>query len=107
MPTYRDQKLLALARKCPCMAQFAHGCTMYLEVDPPALYAVEAAHSDSSKYGRGMRKKTSDWAIAAMCHNAHVALDSRELAGCKEIEWQKAHKLTLDYLFEKKLIGVL
>ena len=104
--SYRNRKLLDLAHKCPCMAQFQHDCTQYLPVDQPALYAVEAAHSDSSKYGRGIGQKTSDWCIAALCHTAHMALDSKELAGLKDTEWQRAHKLTLDYLFENGFIKV-
>jgi len=104
--TYRNRKLLDLAHKIPCMAQFPHGCIQHLEVEPPAEYAVEAAHSDSSMFGRGMRLKTPDWAFAAMCHTAHLMLSDMGREE-KFSEWLRGFKLTFDYLFDKKLIGVL
>ena len=104
--TYRNRKLLDLAHQCPCMAQFPHDCTQYLPVDPPARFAVEAAHSNSSKHGRGKNFKSSDWAIAAMCHTAHMIIDNRQLDGLEDSEWERAHVLTLDYLFERRFIMV-
>jgi len=96
---FRSRKLLDLIHKLPCMAQFPHDCKQY--------EAVEPAHSDQIKHGRGKDYKPPDWKIAAMCHTAHMALDSKELVGLKNSEWDRAHDLTIGYLFEKKLIGVL
>ncbi len=104
--TFRDRDLLDLAHIMPCQAQFAHFCIQHTPVDPPAEYAVEAAHSDQLRHGRGKDFKTPDWKIAALCHTAHTHLDTLTRED-KADEWDRAHDATLDYMFIHKLIGVL
>ena len=94
---FRSRKLLDKIHDLPCMASFAHQCTQYQGVEP--------AHSDSQIHGRGVSFKSADWAVAAMCHEAHMMLDtfSREL---KQAEWMRAHVRTMDWLFENELVRV-
>ena len=96
--TYRNRKLLDLAHSMPCMAPFPHDCHAHLGCDP--------AHSDSSFFGRGHGHKSHDFAFAAMCNNAHMALGrmGREL---KFGEWMRAYVKTQVYLWENNLIGVM
>jgi hypothetical protein len=70
--TYRNRRLLNLAHECPCTAQFSHYCTQYQGVEP--------AHSDQQIFGRGHGHKSHDFAFAAMCHTAHLMLDSMSIA---------------------------
>jgi len=87
-PNYRSRALLDLSHECPCLAEFEHECSEYQGVEP--------AHSDEQAWGRGHGHKSHDFATAAMCHTAHMMLDtfSREV---KQAEWLKAHIATLDY----------
>jgi hypothetical protein len=89
----------------PCQAEFVHDCCQYGEVDPPAEYAVEPAHSDEYLYGKGTGMKSNDWAYAAFCHNAHMALTNMDReTHC--VEWTKGFIRTQTYLWTNKLIKV-
>tara|TARA_R110000803_G_C11872687_1_gene308650 strand:- start:236 stop:574 length:339 start_codon:yes stop_codon:yes gene_type:complete len=102
---YRNRKLLDLAHQMPCQAEFIHECSQYGLVEPPAQYAVEAAHSDSHLYGKGTGIKTHDWAYAAFCHTAHMELTnmSREE---HTLEWTRGFIKTQNCLWTNKLIKV-
>lgn len=95
--TYRNRRLLDLAHAMPCQAKFEHACIGYESSEP--------AHSDSLIFGRGANHKSSDWAYAAMCHNAHVLLDnfSREV---KQAEWLRAYIATQDYIWGHGMVRV-
>lgn len=95
--TFRSRKLLNLAHDLPCMARFPHACSQYSGVEP--------AHSDSQMFGRGHGHKASDWAFAAMCHTAHMMLDtfSREQ---KQTEWTLAFADTHEWLWSNELVKV-
>ena len=65
--TYRNRKLLALAKdspKCFCC-----------NVDNDGT--VVAAHGNLQALGKGLGHKASDWAIAFMCSGCHSSYDRR------------------------------
>ena len=95
--SYRNRKLLNLAHDAPCFAGFEHKCEGWQGCDP--------AHSDSSIFGRGHTHKSHDFAFAAMCHTAHMMLDTfdRDL---KFMEWLRAYVKTQLYLWENGKIKV-
>lgn len=95
--TYRSRKLLNLAHDCPCTAQFTHDCSEYLGVEP--------AHSDQQIFGRGHGHKSHDFAIAAMCHTAHMMLDTFERE-VKQTEWLRAHVATYVWLWTNEKLTV-
>lgn len=95
--TYRSRKLLNLAHDCPCMAQFEHQCSEYQGVEP--------AHSDQLVFGRGHGHKSHDFAFAAMCHTAHMMLDTFERE-VKQGEWLRAYVKTQEWLWSNELIKV-
>lgn len=95
--TYRNRKLLDLAHDCPCMAKFDHVCTDYQGSEP--------AHSDQQIFGRGIGHKSHDFAFAAMCHTAHLILDTFE-RDIKQTEWLKAHIATMAWLWENEKVKV-
>jgi hypothetical protein len=95
--TYRNRKLLNLAHDCPCLAQFAHACTEYQGVEP--------AHSDQQIFGRGHGHKSHDFAIAALCHTAHLMLDTFE-RDVKQAEWLRAHVRTMEWLWSNEKLKV-
>jgi hypothetical protein len=65
--TYRNRKLLDLARDCPhCMSCRSHNDG-----------SVVAAHSNSQEFGKGMGIKASDAAIAFLCDDCHSLVDGR------------------------------
>lgn len=88
--TFRSRALLDLIHECPCLAQFAHDCTEYQGVEP--------AHSDAQIWGRGHGHKSHDHAVAAMCHVAHMMLDTFERE-VKQTEWTIAHVATMTWLW--------
>lgn len=95
--TYRNRKLLNLAHDAPCLAAFPHDCTEYKGVEP--------AHSDWSAFGRGAWHKSADWAFAAMCHTAHITLDTFDRE-TKRMEWLRAHVATQDWLWSNEKVRV-
>lgn len=95
--TFRSRRLLDLAHSMPCMAKFEHACTGWQGCEP--------AHSDSLMFGRGNSHKSSDWAFAAMCHTAHMALDTFDREA-KQAEWLRAFISTQEHLWTEGLIIV-
>lgn len=95
--TYRSRKLLDVSHTAPCRADFPHDCLGW--------QASEPAHCDSQLFGRGAGHKSPDWAVAHLCHNAHMALDGME----REegfYAWLRAFVATMDYLFENGKVVV-
>jgi hypothetical protein len=95
--TYRNRALLDLAHLAPCTADFAHHCSEYQGVEP--------AHSDAQIWGRGHGHKSHDHAHAALCHTAHMMLDTFERE-VKQTEWTKAHVKTMTWYFENGFLVV-
>ena len=95
--TYRNRKLLDLAHLCSCMADFGHDCSEYNGVEP--------AHSDAQIFGRGHGHKSHDFAFAAMCHNAHMMLDTFN-RDVKQTEWIRAYVKTQEWLWTHKYLTV-
>jgi hypothetical protein len=95
--TYRNRALLNLAHECPCFAQFEHVCKEYEGVEP--------AHSDQQIFGRGHGHKSHDFAFGAMCHTAHMMLDTFERE-VKQTEWLRAFIKTQEYLWTNNMVRV-
>lgn len=95
--TYRNRALLDLAHEAPCCAQFEHTCTEYQGVEP--------AHSDQQIHGRGHGHKSHDFCHAAMCHTAHMMLDTfpRDV---KNTEWVRAFVKTFLWYFQNGYLMV-
>lgn len=95
--TFRSRALLDLARECPCTAKFKHECSQYNGVEP--------AHSDAQIWGRGHGHKSHDHGMAAMCHTAHMMLDTfpREI---KQTEHMRSHVETMTYLWENGYLQI-
>lgn len=94
-PAHRSRKLLDIAHKAPCFATFPHECTQHNGCEP--------AHSDAQIFGRGVGHKTPDWAVAFMCHNAHVIISAKVGGGAereqKFMDWLRAYVATQNYLW--------
>ncbi|HCD4659901.1 TPA: DUF968 domain-containing protein [Acinetobacter nosocomialis] len=68
----RDAKRLAAIRKLPCVrCGYPHS---------------QAAHSNSSKHGKGRGIKASDLYTVPLCHVCHAAFDKFELGTRQESE---------------------
>lgn len=68
----RDAKRLAAIRKLPCVrCGYPHS---------------QAAHSNSSKHGKGRGIKASDLYTVPLCYTCHAAFDKFELGTRKESE---------------------
>ena len=92
MTTYRNPKLLALAKhapRCFCCGADNDG-------------TVVAAHSNEMAYGKGMGHKAHDWAISYVCHKCHERIDGRAdklSRNDKELLWRMSHIKTIEWLF--------
>lgn len=95
--TVRNRKLLDLAHEAPCFARFPHKCGGWQGCEP--------AHSDSQMFGRGHGHKSNDWAFAAMCHTAHMMLDTFDREQ-KQTEWTLAFVETQNWLWTNQLVKV-
>jgi hypothetical protein len=95
--TVRNRKLLDLAHEAPCFAKFKHKCEGWQGCEP--------AHSDSQTFGRGHGHKSNDWAFAALCHTAHMMLDTFDREQ-KQAEWMLAFVDTQTWLWTEKRIKV-
>lgn len=95
--TYRNRKLLDQAHDMPCMAEFYHECQAWRGCEP--------AHSDWSLFGRGGGHKSHDFAFAAMCHTAHMMLDTFDRE-TKRMEWLRAFVGTYEWLWENQRLKV-
>jgi hypothetical protein len=98
----RARSLLDLAHECPCFAAFPHQCNQQLGCHP--------AHANWLRWNKGVHLKTSDWAFASMCGNAHREIDgkinptmSKEQ---REHEWLHAFISTHDWLWREKKVRV-
>lgn len=96
--TYRNRKLLNLAKEAPIcfMCQNSNDGT------------VMAAHSNSGEHGKGMGIKASDAMIAMLCFECHRRID--EGAGHREAKrdmWNQAYQKTMRWLIESEHLGVL
>ena len=56
-------------------------------------------------FGRGIGYKSSDWAVAFLCHQAHLDLDKFDRY-TKQAEWLAAFVRTQDYIWTNKLVKV-
>ena len=94
---YRNKKLLELCRELPCQV-----CG---RIDG----TVCAAHSNQLRDGKGTSIKAHDYRVAAMCVNCHHSIDNgNNLSKDERREiWELAHRLTIGYMFEHDMIGVL
>jgi hypothetical protein len=92
--TYRNKKLLELARQIPCTLCGVEDGT------------IVAAHSNQQKDGKGTGIKSADYRIASLCYKCHMELDQgRSLTKSMRVElWEQAHRRTIGELFEKGLI---
>jgi hypothetical protein len=94
--TYRNPKLLALARDQPCMHCNCQDGT------------VVAAHANWLWYGKGKSLKAPDYYVAWLCMRCHSELDQGKHMSRDEREWMwlRAHLKTMAYMWENELIGV-
>ena len=90
-PIYRNPKLLALAKESPhCMC-----CGKHNDGD------VVACHSNRSRDGKSLGKKSSDAAIFYGCYFCHVSYDESGLPKAqKDAMFNKAHMATMRWLIE-------
>ena len=98
MDNFRSRALLDLAhRVTECQS-----CGRY--VDPGCI----PAHANWSDYGKGAMLKAHDWAVAALCHDCHVALDQGGVFTREERreKWEQAFKRTLSLYFRNKWLRV-
>ena len=97
MALYRNKRLLELCRELPCQV-----CG---RVDG----TVCAAHSNQQRDGKGTSIKAHDYRVAAMCMSCHHSIDNgNKLSRDERREiWELAHRLTIGYMFEHDMIGVL
>ena len=87
---YRNPKLLRLARLSDCKECGADDGT------------IVAAHSNQGRDGKGMGMKSSDAAIAFICHRCHTEIDQgKEPAPIRLARWEAAHRATMRWLIEE------
>ena len=93
---YRNQKLLETVREFECVLCGAEDGT------------VVAAHSNQLRDGKGKGIKAHDYRIAALCYRCHMAIDQGHRMNKQEKEamWEKAHRKTIGYLFERGKLWV-
>lgn len=98
MSLYRNRKLLDAVRELPCCWPLAHACRG----------AVEPAHSNQLRDGKGRSIKASDYRVAAMCHASHAELDQgKDLSREERVQaWDEAHRRTIGLLFERGIVRV-
>lgn len=65
-PEYRNPKLLEAVRQLPCVHCGKIGFT-------------QAAHSNEKRHGKGLGRKASDAAIAALCQEEHHEIDNGKM----------------------------
>jgi CRISPR/Cas system-associated protein Cas10 (large subunit of type III CRISPR-Cas system) len=97
MAQYRDKRLLELCRELPCQICGRQNGT------------IVAAHSNQIKDGKGTGIKAPDYRVAALCNECHFEVDNGNKLSKEEKRelWDAAHKSTIGYMFEHKMIGVL
>lgn len=92
--TYRNKKLLELARKLPCTICGIDDGT------------IVAAHSNQLRDGKGKGIKASDYRIASLCFKCHYELDqgTKYSKGERMYFWEEAHRKTIGEMFERGYI---
>ena len=86
---YRNPKLLALAKDCPCALCGKSGTTV-------------SAHSNYSEHGKGMGRKADDCYIAFLCHKCHSKIDQGQGTYLeKKEDWLMAMSKTYHWLMTK------
>lgn len=95
--TYRNSKLLELARTLPCQICGAEDGT------------VSAAHSNQYRDGKGKGLKAHDYRIASLCYQCHHEVDNgAKFNRQQKLDiWEQAHRKTIGLFFELNLIGVI
>ena len=90
---YRNPKLLALAKDCPCALCGKSGTTV-------------SAHSNYSEHGKGMGRKADDAYIAFLCHKCHMAIDQGKDMNYEQKRdmWYIAMSKTYHYLLSHGLL---
>lgn len=99
MKNYRNRRLLDLAHEMPCCADFHHQCS------GPSV----PAHSNESRFGRGMSYKSGDHFFASLCPTAHDFVDGRRGGWDKETkhaEWLRAYIKTQNWLWQEGKVKV-
>jgi cytochrome c553 len=67
-------------------------------------YGTQAAHSNSSKHGKGRSIKASDEFTAALCYACHTRIDTgKESREVKERLWNEAYLKTKEALIKQAL----
>ena len=96
MTYFRSRKLLDACRDITCTWPLPHACD----------FTSEAAHSNQLRDGKGKGLKAPDYAVAAICHTAHMECDRGATLTKQERReaWDEAHRKTLHELI---MMGVL
>lgn len=99
LANYRNRRLLDAIHEAPCCAVFPHQCSG----------TVIPAHSNEARFGRGYAYKSHDWAVAALCPEAHDYVDGKKGGWDKETkhaEWLRAYIKTQDWLWQTGRVKV-
>src|SRR3990167_3560383 len=97
--TYRNQKLIALARQAPCMLELnVVGCGVNLSV---------ACNSDMLRHGRGIGHKSGDQFAVPGCPACHAQFTRAKLGRAEyERAWQEAHERYQIWIWENGKVVV-
>ncbi len=94
-PQYKNEKLRRAVASLPCQLCGLDGQT-------------QASHSNQSRDGRGIGRKTHDYRLAALCQTCHYEIDYGLRTREEKLNlWEAAHRKTIGGLFKRGLIGVL
>lgn len=88
-----ERRLWAHVRSLPCARCWREGRT-------------QVSHSNSLIDGKGRGLKAYPWRVAALCDLCHAAIDQgKELSKAeRHDEWERAHRATVGWLFERGLV---
>lgn len=88
---YRSPALLSAVRQLPCTWPLPHTCGG----------AIEPAHSNQQRDGKGLGIKAHDFRVAALCHSSHALLDQGKSLSKEErvTAFDEAHRRTIGLLF--------
>ena len=94
-PQYKNEKLRRAVASLPCQLCGLDGST-------------QASHSNQSRDGRGIGRKTHDYRLAALCQKCHHEIDyGLEPRDIKLDRWESAHRATIGQLFKLGLVDVV
>ncbi|MDE2100395.1 MAG: hypothetical protein KGL39_24295 [Patescibacteria group bacterium] len=92
---YRNKTILKAAKNAP-------QCFL---CGNPNDGTVVMAHSNQGRDGHGMGVKAHDYRVAALCFRCHTFIDSSPASRETKIErWEQAHRKTLGWLIESKIL---